>query len=267
MFFITKTRIKLHKILPFTRKLTDDTKIWRYIDFSKFISLLETKKLYFSVIEKVKDKSEGLPTQADFKRLKSDCSYWETEGKEWADAYTDIQINVTKKRQLLKKLIYVNCWRVDKSESPRAWKEYLESGKGVAIQTTYGQFIESINECEQIVYVEKVDYCNDTELIPNDHYIRTFLHKKPSWDYENELRAVFSKTSIEHPEIPPYPIEPYTCGEFIPVNMDKLMQKIVVYPEAGDRFFNVVKLATEEYLSCDFSRRIVWSDLSKVSPF
>jgi hypothetical protein len=262
--FITKIRIKLHKNLPFTRKPPKDTKIWHYMDFSKYISLLENKKLYFSVIEKLEDKLEGVPTKADSEGQKSFCSYWETIGKEWADTYIDIQISAAKDRRLLKKLVYVKCLRMDEHESPWAWKEYVKSGKGVAIQTTYGQLIESFKDCKQTVNVEVIDYSEDTAK-PNEHFIRPFLHKDPvQFKKENELRAVFSKIPIEHPEIPPYLMESNACGELVSVNMDKLMQKIIVHPETGDMFFDLVKLATEEYLSYDFSRRVVRSDLSKV---
>lgn len=262
MDFIIKARIKLHKILPFTKKLPEDTKIWRYMDFSKYVSLLETKKLYFSIVEKLEDKLEGLPTKADYESQKSFCSYYETQGNDLADTYVDMQIGATKKRKLLKKLFYVSCWRIDENESPKAWKRYVNSGKGVAIQTTYGKLIEIIKDCEQSIIVEMVDYSDNTAK-PNDHYIRTFLHKNPLYKWENELRAVFSKIPIQYPEIPPYPMEPYAYGELVVMNMDKLMQKIAVYPESGKRFLSLVKLVTEEYLSRDFSRRVKESDLTK----
>lgn len=37
----------------------ENVKIWRYIDFTKFVSLLDTKSLYFTCINKFEDPFEG----------------------------------------------------------------------------------------------------------------------------------------------------------------------------------------------------------------
>ncbi len=39
---------------------SDDTKIWRYMDFTKFVNLLDTKSLFFVRSDKFDDPFEGL---------------------------------------------------------------------------------------------------------------------------------------------------------------------------------------------------------------
>src|SRR5260370_42500079 len=37
----------------------EDTKIWRYLNFTKFVGLLETRSLYFSSLARLEDRFEG----------------------------------------------------------------------------------------------------------------------------------------------------------------------------------------------------------------
>ncbi len=48
---------KDHTQFPIKHKKT--TKIWRYLSFTKFVSLLATKSLFFSRADKLNDKFEG----------------------------------------------------------------------------------------------------------------------------------------------------------------------------------------------------------------
>lgn len=50
----------------------DETKIWRYLDFTKLVSMLDAKSLYFSSLNQIAafDAFEGLYTRADRARRK-----------------------------------------------------------------------------------------------------------------------------------------------------------------------------------------------------
>ena len=47
----------------FTRPDDQDAKIWKYLDFTKFISMLETDSLYFARADKLTDPHEGAFTR------------------------------------------------------------------------------------------------------------------------------------------------------------------------------------------------------------
>ncbi len=253
---------KVFKDHPYFRYPPIQTKIWRYMDFSKFVSLIDTKSLHFSVIEKLEDKFEGSITQADFEREMSNLNSLVSFAPDFADVSVQVYDNHSDMRKLFRRLIYVNCWCMNEHESQAMWKLYVRSRKGVAIQTTFKRLSESFSECRESVYIGEINYSPFTSK-PNGHFIRPFLHKLPSFEYEHELRAVVSRIPMEHPEIPPFVNEPVSIGEFIRVNLDTLMEQIVVSPESGGGFFDLVKSVTEKYLSEDFSKRVVKTDLDK----
>ena len=47
----------------FTRPDDQDAKLWKYLDFTKFISMLETDSLYFARADKLTDRHEGAFTR------------------------------------------------------------------------------------------------------------------------------------------------------------------------------------------------------------
>jgi hypothetical protein len=49
----------------FTMPVDQDTKISKYLDFTKFISMLETDSLYFARADKLTDRHEGAFTRTD----------------------------------------------------------------------------------------------------------------------------------------------------------------------------------------------------------
>jgi hypothetical protein len=252
----------LFKQHPYFRNPSNQTKVWRYVDFTKFVSLLDTKSLYFSLIDKLEDKFEGSITQADFEREISNLNSLMNFAPDFADVSLEIHNEHSDMRRLFRKIVYVNCWHMNEHESQAMWKLYVKTRKGIAIQTTFKRLSESFSESEESVYIGEINYSPTTSK-PNSHFIRPFLHKLPSFEYEHELRAVISKIPIEKPEIPPYVTEPISSGEFVRVNLDTLMEQIVVSPESGDGFFDLVKSVTEKYLSKEFSKRVVKTDLDK----
>ena len=52
----------------------DSAIIWRYMDFTKFVLLLDKKALFFSCIDNFEDPWEGLYSQPTFKAMKNTLS-------------------------------------------------------------------------------------------------------------------------------------------------------------------------------------------------
>jgi hypothetical protein len=137
-----------------------DTKIWRYMDFTKFVSLLATRKLYFSNIESLSasDPFEGLYTRHNleaerqflalaFDKLPEEARRAFSNEASWANfvrhATLGNQRDFAKKQR---RLTYVNCWHISSHQSAAMWKIYLKSDEGIAIQSTVGHLIESLKD-------------------------------------------------------------------------------------------------------------------------
>ena len=49
----------MYKESPYCDPLPDDAVLWRYMDFTKFVSLLEKSSLFFARADKLEDPFEG----------------------------------------------------------------------------------------------------------------------------------------------------------------------------------------------------------------
>lgn len=144
---------------------TDDTIIWRYMNWSKFEYLITKQKLYMPNPTKfIQDKKEGYPTKDIEKFIKStveDIYY-----KSLLPRYKEITINGIKLSgkpyrdlqplvNMWKKVysyclprFYISCWTERNYESEQMWKSYIEDEElrksAVAIKTTVGNLKKSL---------------------------------------------------------------------------------------------------------------------------
>lgn len=108
-------------------KPSNETIIWRYIGLDKFIDLLLTRTIKFTLVSIASDKNE---INWILKTLK--------ESKE-------NPIGAINHIRNLRNSTYISCWTMKDYESRSLWATYLDSTKqGVAIKTTVGKFIESV---------------------------------------------------------------------------------------------------------------------------
>jgi hypothetical protein len=205
---------------------SDATTIWRYMDISKYIHLLSTQKLYFSRIDKLKDKKEGaIPPGQEFHREQALSRYPSPELKEfYEDLLGYLQIN--------RKATYVNCWNVSAYESNLMWRFYVDSSYGVAIKSTYGKLKNALKLDTEFLErnaftIGMVGYYNpDTDGLPIGNMVHPFFLKTHEYVSENELRAL-----IQMPFTDPSVKTGSTPGEYlVPVDLNELIEEVVLSP-------------------------------------
>lgn len=98
--------------------------LWRYLDFAKFRSLLETKTLYFTRDDRFEDPWEGMPSPEFVRRFRA-----QNKGAP-ADRLEGLVQVFCKMRETF----FVSCWCASEHESAAMWKLYPE---GVAILTDH----------------------------------------------------------------------------------------------------------------------------------
>lgn len=170
--------------------LDRNTKIQRYMDFSKFLHMLESKQIFMCRIDKFEDKLEGgLTTINDFfysgaaealsdlvnnslplisgrnynspesieEAQKRQQEYEErSRNKSFMTVFGDIKLSekVTYKDVIKaqKKWFDVSCWHsnIDDTESIAMWKIYGNDINSVCITTTIGQLLDSIEEDKDV---------------------------------------------------------------------------------------------------------------------
>jgi hypothetical protein len=232
----------------------ENIKIWRYMDFAKLISILDSKSLYFTRPDKFQDMFEGSIPKKNYEARKR--TFWASDAIGW----------------ILKqfcKFHAVNCWHMNEHESAAMWKLYLKSNEGVAIQSTYSNLKDSfIDEKEvHIGIVKYIDY--ETDVFPMNNDLIRFTHKRKSFQHEQELRAITSrfpkapKTDKNIPEIDPSQ-ETMEHGIAVSVNINTLIQKIYIAPEAPHWYLDLIKRVVAKY---GYSFDVVQSQLNETPLF
>ena len=148
-----------------------DAILWRYMDFTKFVSLLETRALFFARADKLGDPFEGSVPKNN---ITSRSTLNPNLSHEEIIMYAHVM-------QQLPRFTLISCWHESRHESEAMWRLYASVNGGIAIKTKFNAFARCFltNEQIHIGAVQYVDYDND--LIPEDNLLSPYLHKRQSF--------------------------------------------------------------------------------------
>ena len=217
-------------------KLPDDSaKIWRYMDFAKFISLIDKQELFFTRADKFEDPFEG--------SFPENCTAdkWAKE-ENLKNHVKEISINS-------RKHVHINCWHQNEYESEAMWKLYSQSERGIAICSSIGRLKSCIIDSRDVFIgkVKYIDYRKDS--VYTGDFFSPFFHKRKSFSHEQEIRALVETTDdipIENGE-QDYSKEIYLFGLSIKVDLKTLIDKIYISPYAPYWFYELVYSVTKKY--------------------
>ncbi|MAZ73776.1 MAG: hypothetical protein CMC70_11595 [Flavobacteriaceae bacterium] len=214
------------------QKLDPNQKIWRYMDFTKFVYMLEKGGLFFPNIDMFNDPYEGAYTRAN-STIRNFVFSRSKNIKKWDDLLIKSKEN--------RKNTFVSCWHINDFESAGMWKLYAKTNESICIQTTIGKLTKALPTEVKIGKVRYIDYAKD--WIPETGNYYPFLYKRFSFEHEAELRALFDKSMIENQK----KFELAGNGYWIKLNMQTLIQRIYVSPEAPIWFFDLVEKIKNAY--------------------
>lgn len=208
------------------------TKIWRYMDFTKFVYMLEKSGLFFPNVDSFRDPYEGSYSRGNFKMRSFVFSRSKGEN--------ELQKQVEEIKEL-RPHININCWHINEFESAGMWKLYSQTNESICIQTTFGHLEKALpNE----IKFGKVKYINyDKDWIPESDNYYPFIYKRLSFQHERELRAVFDSSEKNSDK----DFEKTENGYWVNLSLKTLIQKIYVSPEADDWFVELVEKVKNKY--------------------
>ena len=210
-----------------------NTKIWRYMDFTKLVSLLDKQALFFSRADKLGDPFEGSHPKANMP-LRAKVYKGEVPLEDISEIY-----------KLLREFTALNCWHLNTHESAAMWKLYLESNEGIAIQSTFKRLKDSFKDKKNNIFIGKVQYVDyERDRIPDDP-LSSFLYKRRSFSHELELRAVIQK--LPEKGLSPRSKRPFDDGIYVPVDLDILIDKIYLAPTSPKWLLELVKSLLMKY--------------------
>lgn len=218
----------------------DNIKIWRYLDFEKFLSLVNSKSLYFCRSDKFEDPYEGTLSKDSLKQLSHFCEQFDNKDEMLAEFL--LLFNATRKMTL------VNCWHINNNESDGMWKLYSSSRNGIAIQSTVGRLKSSFNKASEQIFIGKVKYIDfDEKFVQAFNAMGPFIYKRTCFKHENELRAVLWNTGAIEESKDEKNIEFVNHGLSIDIDVNELIDKIIISPTSDGWFEELVKDILKKY--------------------
>jgi Protein of unknown function (DUF2971) len=165
-----------------------EAKLWRYLSFAKFVSLLQSERLHFTRVDHFDDHFEGAWP-------KSDLEFWTAERM-------IKHFNVPHFTEQMRFNVAASCWFESPDESAAMWRLYAPGNESVAVATSFAKlknFVEAPKEPNVLsgaARVTYIDHFNDGliknltkgERLPNT--LMPLMLKNISYKYENEVRAL-----------------------------------------------------------------------------
>lgn len=252
----------------------EDTKIWRYMDFSKFVWMLENEALFFTNFKRFDDPWEG---RLPYDNVKEICKLHRQFNKNVSEeeALDYAKNHVRKLNEVIHNAgdYYISCWHMSKVESIAMWKLYSDPqlNKGIAIQSTYKCLKECLDKHEENKNIEigKVKYTSLIKWIHELSIYRPFIHKRESYWYEKELRAVLFKRNNKDKSISENNSEDkklkFENGFSVRVSLKDLINNVYISPKANEEFEKLVKDVLKKYNLEDIN--VIHSDLYNIDTY
>lgn len=231
----------------------------RYMDLTKFLSILETESLFFPVADILPDLAEGMQhDQTELTMMKVLDSIVEKNGGDitWSAAKKAETANQI--QSFRKKFICVSSWYASQHESYAMWKLY--AAEGVCVNTTEQNLLTALKRGD--VYLRNVEYDKKPDLEPS--YLAPFFKKLPAYRYESEVRVVvnlFEKYGHDQKtwEEPEFKDLLRNSGIFVPVNVGMMISSVIVSPLAKPWFRTLVPSVLKRY---GLDTKVVISELA-----
>lgn len=206
-----------------------NTIVWKYLDLSKFLDLLLSRKLFMSRSDKFEDQYEGTfsePTYEEIKKLS-------VNNPEFLNYYKSHREKVV-----------ISSWHINEYESFAMWQIFTQNSEGLAIQSTIGRLQKAMDvEKDFNQYIGEVNYIDyKKEYIPFDDMFFPFLFKRKSFQYEREVRIIadLSEHDIK-----------INDGLKIEVDIDQLIEKIYIHPKS-ENWYKKLVIELVDKLGFDF---------------
>jgi len=216
-----------------------DIRLWKYLTFEKFLSLLVQNAVIFSRIDTFEDEFEGKIEKRKFLNAFSEMNH-EMNIKMMEYIEQQPQHNSFMQSRLTN---FATCWCMSNHESVALWKVFSKSDNSIAIQTKYSKLAALLPEN---TFLGCITYDFEEFSWNNpDNMFRTIMTKRKSFEYEKEVRALLFK-----PEYIKILCETKNINETIenipkiqicPIDINELIESIYINPKAEKWFYDIVK--------------------------
>ena len=244
--------------------------IWRYLDLTKFIDLLQSKSIKLTRATSFSDPFEGTINeythQAYLKRFHSDNLAKEYE--EYKAAYlkvnsTWIKIGENLKKEgvgtvlnnalsCIKDHTFINCWHINSYESEAMWRLYSKNiQESVVIKSTIPKITYKAGESFICKPVNYIDYSQETLF--DDYFNAPFLQKRLSFKHENEFRIIKQQLPLidDEDNYKKLELNAKCSTEYIDIylgdDFENIIDEIIISPFSPKWFQEIIKGLLDVY--------------------
>ncbi len=214
-----------------------DYSISKYLDLTKFLSLLHKRCLFFTRLDRLEDQYEGVSALSSRKLMLD----WYSDGGNISEDEAIQRLNEYLKLEgQYKALTCINCWNKSEGESAALWKIYSEFGKGIMIRSSIGRLNEAFRITAEDIRVSEIRYIDHrVDRAPAGNTFFATVHKHKAYQYEDEVRLMFlinPPSGFEHD----WSNEELDAGKYISVNLEQLIDEIVLGPFSPNWLFELI---------------------------
>ncbi len=181
--------------------------VWRYLNFAKFMWLLEARALFLPYTDLFLDALEG--------------------GRR-RPSHDDERVRARRAA--------VSSWHASEHESEAMWRIYSPPQEALALRSTYERLRAGLPDYVRIHLVQYSDTppATDDPLLP-------FFFKRKAYEHEKELRAV-----VGRPPAGSNVIEEEN-GWQLPVDVSRVIERVYVSPFSQQWFYDLVQGVIRRY--------------------
>lgn len=212
---------------PHLKMPSNDNRIWRYMKWKRFKSLLKDQGLFFARLFYLSDID---PYEGSFTLPMV---------KEFANGKTrEEMLKFLETVDESRKYVAVNCWHASDYESAAMWKQYSDRRGCIAITTHVSRLAESFRSHD--IHGGMVDYVDyRSGMVDLNNIVATAGIKRIEFAHEKEFRAVMVDQKPEWHERP--------NGFLVPVDVEHLIEEVWLPPDASECFEASVKKKLNRY--------------------
>jgi|GEM_PF-283045 len=218
----------------FMPPVNSDNPVWRYMDFTKYVSMLENGGVFLPTVAMLEDRFEGSYGRGN-QELRPMIH------KHMAPAFG---LTAGEMVQRLREHVAVSCWHMNERESAAMWRLYARTDEAVCVQTTFRKLREAMGDIARAGMVRYVDY--ETGWIPESHPLAPFLYKRKSFEHEREVRAIVAPAGMEALLKGTRKRKP-AAGQWVKLPVAETIEKVLVAPDAPAWFLELVRQVTAKY--------------------
>ena len=210
--------------------------LWRYMTLPKYISLIEKKEIWLPRADQFEDQKEG-----SFPDEMKDIIQRAYDGMKNAPGPV---ADAEDFADFLKKNTFISCWHRNTQENMVMWAIYGKSSESVAIQTTVEKLLSSFNPMRiagNWLDLKKVEYKTASEIPGVIPYEECFFIKRPHFHFEHEVRLCLDTYNTQAPS------KQHPKGYPLPINVNKLIEKVLVHPDCPEWLLEVVRSVNAKY--------------------